>query len=125
MSSGPAAYRFGPLEHRAFLAGLRLSQVVVLAGGSAASLGIVATLRDARAAGPAGLVACLALAGAFVRIGSRAPERWLPLVVRHLWRLLRGSSRFVSDAPLLGHTLRGGPPVAVPDTLRGVSIVSV
>jgi hypothetical protein len=125
MSSGPAAYRFGPLEHRAFLAGLRLGQVGVLAGGAAASLGIAATVRSVRAVAPAVLVAGLALATAFVRLGSRTPERWLPLVVRHLWRLLRGRDRFVSEAPLLGHTLRGGPPVAVPDTLRGVSLVTV
>jgi hypothetical protein len=125
MSSEPVTYRFGPLEQRGLLAGLRVGQILVLAGGVAVSLAIVGSMRSLRAVVPALLVAGAALAAAFVRLGSRTPDRWLPLVVRHLWRRLRGRSRFVSEAPVLGHTLAGGPPTATPDTLRGVSVLSM
>ena len=125
MSSEPGAYRFGPLEQRGFLAGLRLGQVLVLAGGAAAVLGLVARVRSLEAVVPAAFVCGLTLAAAFTRPGSRSPDRWLLLATRHLWRRLGRRSQLVSAAPLLGHTLRGGPPVAVPDTLRGVSLLSV
>jgi hypothetical protein len=121
----PVAYRFGPLEQRGLLAGLHGSQILVVAGGVAASLGIVGSMRSLRAVVPAVLLVSAALAAAFAPLGPRTPDRWLPLVARHLWRRLRGRSRFVSEAPVLGHTLRGGPPTAAPDTLRGVSLLSM
>jgi hypothetical protein len=125
VASQPAAYLFGPPENRAFLAGLRLGQVLVLGGGAAASLGVAVSVRGARAVVSAALIGGLSLAAAFLRPGSRLPERWLPLVARHLWRLLARRGRFVSRSPLLGHTLRGGPPTDTPDALRGVSLISV
>src|SRR5438105_3779008 len=125
MPPEPVSYRFGPLERRGFLAGLRLGQVLVLAAGSALTLGVVGSIRGVGALVPATVVVGLTLASAFARLGSHAPDEWLPLAVRHLCRRLRRRSGFVSEAPLLGHTLRGGPPTAVPDTLRGVSLLSV
>jgi hypothetical protein len=125
MSPEPVGYRFGPLEQRGLLAGLRAGQILFLAGGVAASLGIVGSMRSLSALVPVVVVAGAALAAASVRLGSRTPDRWLPLVVRHLWRRLRGRSRFVSEAPVLGHTIGGGPPTAAPDTLRGVSLLSM
>ena len=95
MGSEPAPYRFGPPESRAFLAGLRLSQVLVLGGGAVACLGVVASVRGAPAAVAAALICGSTLAAAFMRSGSRPPERWLPLAVRHLWRLLGDRGRRV------------------------------
>src|ERR1700737_2891291 len=108
----PVAYRFGPLEQRGLLAGLHGSQILVVAGGVAASLGIVGSMRSLRAVVPAVLLVSAALAAAFAPLAPGLPDGWLPLVARHLWRRLRGRIRFVSEAPVLGHTLRGGPPTA-------------
>jgi hypothetical protein len=117
-------YRFGPLEQRGLLAGLRPRQVAVLASGTALSLGLVASTGSVAAALPAVALGGLALAATVVRVGPRTADQWLPLGSRHLWRLLRRRSRFVSEVSLLGHTSRGAA-VSPPDTLRGVSVVTV
>src|SRR5438105_7256545 len=100
MPPDPVAYRFGPLEQRGFLAGLRLGQVALLGCGAAITLGVVASIRSLQAVVPAVLVVGLTLASAFARVGSRSGDGWLPLAARHLYRRLRRRSRFVSEAPL-------------------------
>jgi hypothetical protein len=124
MTPPDPAYRFGPLEQRGLLAGLRASQLAALAGATALGLGLVASTGRAAAALPAVALGGLALASTVVRVGPRTVDQWLPLASRHLWRLLRRRNRFVSEAPLLGHTSQGGE-VTPPDTLQGVSVVTV
>ncbi|MBO0686532.1 MAG: hypothetical protein J2P45_25570 [Candidatus Dormibacteraeota bacterium] len=125
MKPPEGAYRFGPLERRGFLAGLRLSQVAALALGTAVCVLAVASSRSPSAAAAAIAAAVLVVAATFVRVGAGTADQWLPLAVRQMWRRIRGRDRHLSVAPLLGHTHRGGPPVSPPDSLDGVSLVSV
>jgi hypothetical protein len=118
------SYRFGPLEKRGFLAGLRLGQVLILAGAVLVALLIVNAIRSPMAIGPVGMVATAALAIAFVPLGHRTAEQWLPIGAGFVWRGFRGRNRYLSLAPIMGHTA-GEVPCAVPPSLEGVSILEV
>ena len=75
-------YRFGPLERRGVLAGLRVI-ATDRSSGSAALL-VVATFRvlpPARAAGDrSGITASRCVLSAFVPVGGRALDEWLPFL---------------------------------------------
>src|SRR3954471_10928449 len=94
-------YRFGPLEQRGIIGGLRKSQAVLVGGGLV--VGVIA-LRVAPN-GPNALFAggALAIAAliAFVPIHGRSLEEWAPVVGRYLSRRLRGRDRYRSPAPEL------------------------
>ena len=103
-------YRFGPLDRRGVVAGLSAGQVVSVAGGLVVA---VVGLRVAPAAAGAA-VAALAIAGgvlvAFVTVGGRRAEEWVPVLGRWWADGLAGRRRWLSPAPTAG--LRGGADVA-------------
>ena len=96
--AGRRSYRFGPLERRGFVGGLRPGQVGCLAAGS---IGAVVVFRTA----PGGLTLVLALAMAlggamlaFVPVAGRPVEAWTGVVVE--WLLT--DRRFRATAPTAG-----------------------
>src|SRR4051812_21681117 len=95
-------YRFGPLERRGIIGGLRKYQALLLGGGLV--VGVIA-LRVAPN-GPnalfAGAALALAALVAFLPIHGRSLEEWTPVVARYLWRRARGHDRYRSPAPELG-----------------------
>ena len=75
-------YSFGPLERRGIAGGFDASQLAALACG--ALLAIVALDRYPTVGGAmlAGVICASAGALAFMPVGGRTAQEWLPLVVR-------------------------------------------
>ncbi|HXM56699.1 MAG TPA: SCO6880 family protein, partial [Candidatus Dormibacteraeota bacterium] len=122
-------YRFGPLEQHGFLLGLRAGQVAALGAGLLLVLAIVILSQQAL---PGIVVGVLVAAAVFVPIGGRTLEQWAPVVLGYAVRRALGRQRWTSQAPARGHRLTGrrgqrvivAPPVALPPSLRGLSIVT-
>jgi hypothetical protein len=137
------AYRFGPLERRGLLGGIRPGQALSLAAGGV----IAVTTLDSwpSASGALGGLAAVAVAVALaaLRVGGRGVTEWLPIVCAHL--LKRISARHVVRSPVArrGMLWRGrsgdavipprpAPPPAVADVTiidadhrgRGIGILS-
>src|SRR5215472_1650761 len=108
--AGPAEayrYRFGPLEKRGFIAGIRLGQLPALVAGVAAALALLRLLGSSVTGGAAALT-CLgvAVAIAVVPVGSRTLDQWTPLVLGFAARGLRGGHGWDSQAHLVGHVMQ-------------------
>ena len=117
-------YRFGPLEHRGVLAGVRAGQVAVLA---AALLGSLVSLRLlAGAAAIGGVAALWAGAGviAFVQVAGRPLIDWAPIVAAWRLRTLLGRHRFSSRAPTDGLAVPLRPQPCFPEPLSRTTILS-
>jgi xanthosine utilization system XapX-like protein len=118
----PRRYRFGPLERRGVVGGLRAGQVAVVASAFAGCV----LLLNVSSAAPA-VLAALALAIAGVGVGfypfaGRTLEQWLPVVAS--WVLRRGRS-YRSGAPTAGTAAEEvTPPAALPRELEAVELLS-
>lgn len=116
--AGPT-YRFGPLERRGLIAGLRKGQVGVLVG---AGLAAVALLVGRVPHGGWGALAVVggAVWVAFQPLRGRTVEQWAPVWVTYWVRTLTAGRVWRNDAPTLGHpSLGGGPPRPhLPPTLK-------
>lgn len=98
----PTRYRFGPLERRGVILGLRPAQiaavglavllVVILLRSSTGSLGLPLAI----------VVVLVALAFAFFPIAGRTVEEWTPIAARYIARRVTGGHRYLSQAPLVG-----------------------
>jgi hypothetical protein len=126
------SYRFGPLERRGLFGAVRAGQATLLAAGLIAAL---VTLNAVPSAGGALLGTCLlglACAAAWVPLGRRGLDEWLPVLTAFMWRGIRGERSFRSPTPLRGVRVRrgigsgaielGDPEPAPPPALRGVTI---
>jgi Putative type VII ESX secretion system translocon, EccE len=125
-------YRFGPLERRGILGGIRTGQAALLVGGAAAAIGAL----DLSPTATGGFVAVVlfgaASALAFAPFGGRSLEEWVPIVGGSAFRRLRGRCRFVSISPVSGIVARGvggrrlrlgAPTPDPPPCLRGAALV--
>ena len=106
MSTEARRYRFGPLERRGLVGGLRTSQVIVIGATLAVVIGL---LQVSRSTGMvlAVLVVILASAGfCFAPIAGRTAEEWTPIV----WAWALGGGRrgrsYRSEAPVAGRRAR-------------------
>lgn len=117
-------YRFGPLERRGLLAGLRGPQLVIL--GTTGFL-VVVSLRSLPP-GTGLLVALtilvLGLGGGFVPIGGRTLDEWLPVVAGWTTRWVSGARRFSSRAPARGLTARFDEQPDFPPAMAVVTLLS-
>lgn len=114
-------YRFGPLERRGVLLGLRPSQLVILGGGS---LLMVASLR--LLAAPAGWLVALvivvsATAVAFVPVAGRTLDQWLPTLWASGYRAVTGRNRFRATRFASNEDGSGG--VDLPPSLTGIELL--
>ena len=115
-------YRFGPLERRGVLAGLRPSQLIVLGTGAILVIGVSQVLPPGTALlGMLGIVLLFALL-AFVPVGGRPLDEWLPILTS--WLLVVRRRRFISATPVSGTTTFLEPQPSLPPTLKGVAILS-
>lgn len=122
MSERPARFTFGPLDRRGFLLGLRGGQLALLAMGFALALLLFSVLH---AGGVTLGVALIPIAGAalgaFVPVGGRQVDEWLPVLARwittpRVWR---------SDAHRRGQLLSADPSAdqpVLPPGLRGITL---
>jgi hypothetical protein len=118
-------YRFGPLERRGSLAGLRISQIVVLAIGALVAVAAARTLPASAAFATLVLVGLCAAASAFVPIGGRTFDEWIPVISRWLLTGFLGERSFVSAVPSAGLPTVLDPQPDFPPALNGISILSV
>src|SRR5215218_6718786 len=122
----PLRYRFGPLERRGVIAGLRGNQVAALGAGALAAAmlvrgGTVPGVGLALAAATAAVVA------AFAPVGGRIVLDWAPVAAAFGARRGTGGHRFRSAAAGRGTTFRAGRPAAadLPKELAGVELLAV
>ncbi|MEA2433944.1 MAG: hypothetical protein QOG54_1401 [Actinomycetota bacterium] len=117
-------YRFGPLERRGVLLGLRLSQIIVLFVGGLLLVGL------GRELPPSGALAALLVIGvatsfaAFVPIAGRALDEWFPVATRWLVASVLRRRVFSSSQPERGLTSLTDPQPSFPDCLKGLQILS-
>lgn len=121
-------YRFGPLEHRGLVAGLRAGQVVVT---GATLVAAVLLLHASDAPGMVFLAFGLGLVGAavaFYPLFGRTTEQWAPVVWSWSTRRALGRTRYRSPAPTSGSVgsldSDPEPPVALPDEAGAIDILS-
>jgi Putative type VII ESX secretion system translocon, EccE len=127
------SYRFGPIERRGLLGGVRTGQAAVLMGGSIAAFAALDAEPSAAGAIAGTLVLALCAALALAPVGGRTVEEWAPVVLAFALRRARRQGSFRSGGPLAGMRLRpgraGGPPADpaphAPAALAGVSVVAV
>src|SRR5215469_714816 len=97
------SYRYGPLERRGWLFGIRGAQFLLVAAGL---LGAVMTVNLIHS-GWGALVAVawtLLWAGlAFLPLAGRGVDEWVGVVAGYGWRRLTGRHRWRSAYPLLGY----------------------
>ncbi len=129
MSATRQTYRFGPLERRGILGGVRAGQAVSLALGALLAVGSLNASSDPTGAVVALLLFGLFLALAVVPVGQRTLEQWAPVACSFVFRGLGGRRRWTSPVPSLGTRARSERLVetapAPPNSLRGVKIVDV
>ena len=123
------AYRFGPLERRGTVGGLRLGQAVTIGGGCVLSVLLLRVLPGSQAMPAAVLVLLIAGAAATLPISGRTPDEWLPVVAGTFTARLRGEHRYRARRASQGFTsaLDGEAlkrPQAMPLVLRGCRLLS-
>ena len=120
---GDRRYRFGVLERRGVIGGLRWGQLTVI------GTGLVGAVVALRLVGPPPIAAATALALAalsavagFWPVGGRCADEWIPIVAA--WALTPTSRRrWRSPAPTTGRSPGGEVRPVTPPTLEGVSIL--
>lgn len=117
-------YRFGPLERRGVLAGLRPSQILVLAVTGIAALTVVRSLSPGLGMAGLLLVVALGTGATFIPFAGRTLDEWLPVVGTWGARAVAGGHRFVSSRPTDGMTAALDPQPQFPPALAGVTILS-
>lgn len=122
-------YRFGPLEQRSLIGGLRTGQVVVLA--AAALLGLLALYALGGVVGVvfALLMLLLAAAAIFVPLNGRTVDEWAPVVARWYSRHRKAEGGYRSASPGAGVRLGDEGEVeyvpSLPVELEGLDLLSV
>jgi hypothetical protein len=124
----PRRYRFGPIERRGLVGGLRTGQVAVVALALTATV-VILHLSSAAPAALAAIV--LGLGGAavaFYPFAGRTLEQWVPVASAWAARRSLGAHRYRSAAASAGMRQREGDavehPLALPPELDGVEILS-
>ncbi len=120
-------YRFGPLERRGVLMGLRAGQLGVVASAIVVSVVMLSAAPSASGLGLSALAALLAVAVAFVPLAGRTLEQWTPLATRWLLRGMRGQRRVTTAQPGRGvtstHKVSEQP--LWPPALKGLELLAV
>jgi hypothetical protein len=117
-------YRFGPLERRGVLAGLRASQLIVLGIAAVTAVAMLRALPASIGITGALVVAALGCFVAFVPIGARTTDEWLPVLARWGIRVITGRQRFSSRQPTAGVTTAFEAQPHLPDTLKDLQILA-
>lgn len=117
-------YRFGPLERRGVLAGLRGPQIALVSISAVAAVVALRALPPASGAGAAVVIAAAGTFLAFVPIGGRTADEWLPIAASWGLSWLTGGRRFVSRAPGEGFTTTLEAQPDLPSTLKDIVMLS-
>lgn len=117
-------YRFGPLENRGVLAGLRVGQVAILAAGAVASLLSLRLIGGATAIPAAIGLLAVASVIAFLQVAGRPLIEWVPVAATWRLRVLSNRHRFSSRAATDGAAVRLHPQPRFPEPLARTTILS-
>src|SRR5918996_2306021 len=120
-------YRFGPLEKRGVLMGLRAGQLGIVAAAIVFSVAALSSAPSASGLSLSALMALIAVAVAFVPLAGRTLEQWTPLATRWLIRGVRGQRLTVTKKPGRGvpatHKVSEQP--LWPPALKGLELLAV
>jgi Putative type VII ESX secretion system translocon, EccE len=120
-------YRFGPLERRGVLMGLRAGQLGVVGCAIVVAVVALSSAPSASGLGVAALLALVAVAVAFVPLAGRTLEQWTPLATRWLVRGVRRQRRVTTTQPGRGvpatHKVEEQP--EWPPALKGIELLAV
>ena len=119
-------YRYGPLERRGWLFGVRGSQFGLAALGLGGAVIVINVGRSWWGALGAAAWTLLWAGLAFLPVAGRGVDEWGGIVAAYLWRRLLGTDRWRSPYPLLGYRSdEDRARVAPPPTLAGLEILEV
>ena len=125
MSSDQARYRFGPLEKRGAIFGLRMSQLGLLIGSVVLAMLALHTEISVITLFMASIAVFGAVMAAFWPLSDgRTFEQLVPVAAGWMVRSFRKQTRWESQAPLVGRTRFADPQPDMPPTLSGVSIIA-
>jgi Putative type VII ESX secretion system translocon, EccE len=113
-------YRFGALERRGVLLGLRPGQLILVAAAAILVVAVARSTSTATALASMLLITAITAFVVFVPISGQTVEERFPVSARWIIHRARGAHRFSSSSPL------SGDPIAQPQfpgALAGVSIV--
>jgi hypothetical protein len=130
MASEPMRrYRFGPLERRGIVGGLRTGQAAIVGASLVAVVVLLQVSTSPAVVFGALLLAAGATAVAFYPLYGRTPEQWLPVVWAWGLRRLRGRTHYRSGAPTAGAS--GDPtggeielPVSLPEEVGALDVLA-
>jgi hypothetical protein len=122
-------YRFGPLEKKGLVMGLRAGQIIIAASAVVLSLLAIITLESVAAL----LAVVVLLGGAFGSIFmepmGRGVDEWIPVIWRWLSRIFRSQNSWITPVPLLGTVVINGSPTSIevplPESLKSLQILSI
>lgn len=117
-------YRFGQLERRGVLAGLRGPQLGIISASALLSLVTVRSLPVGSGLVSSVLIALLGAGIAFVPIAGRPVDEWLPVLSAWAVRAVARQRIFTSRQPSSGATLRADEQPDLPGSLSGLAILS-
>lgn len=117
-------YRFGQLERRGLLAGLRGSQLVVVAISGIVTVLVLRSSPSILGVAMASLAGCTGAALAFVPVAGRTCDEWLPVISSWMLRSVLGERRYVSRAPGKGMTFAPDDQPSLPTSLKDIVVLS-
>lgn len=116
-------YRFGPLERRGVLAGLRAAQLGIVCLAALAAVAALRVLSPGPGAGAAFTIATAGIFLGFVPIAGRSADEWLPIFLSWSVASLTGGRRFVSRTPGAGSSAGLSSQPHLPASLKDLVIL--
>lgn len=122
-------YRFGPLERKGVVAGLRSGQIIIIGLAVALCMMLLMTTTSQAVWIAIALILCTTFMGIFMEPMGRGIDQWIPVLFRWVKKSFRGGHSWVTPLPVLGADVVNGQVVAaeipLPESLEGLSILSV
>ena len=122
----PAFYRYGPLERRGWLFGIRGPQFGLVMAGVVGAVVVINSSRTWWGAVAAAAWTLVWAGLAFLPIAGRGVDEWAGVVIGYLWRRLTGRNLWQSPYPLVGfRSDEVKARVFPPPTLQGLELIEM
>jgi hypothetical protein len=127
MSEQPTSYRFGPLERRGLLGGLRASQAVPIALAALVAVFVIDHVPTAAGAVAGLALVSLAVVSATLPLAGGTLTEWAPVAGAWLARAAGGRTRHTVTLPESGFRTdrRPTPALELPPNLAGVQLLEL
>lgn len=117
-------YRFGPLERRGVLLGLRRPQLAIISIGALSVILVLTASPSGRGIVVATVLVCAALLLSFVPLSGRTVDEWIPIALGWALTGITGRHRFVTARPTRGQTYKLDPQPDWPPALKGLVLLA-